>query len=79
MNAVICILRYLKSAPEKGILFTKNIDCQSMDAYTDVDWIGGVDDKRSTLGYFTFISGNLVTWKSKKTVCCCTFKCRGWV
>jgi len=23
-------------------------------------------DRRSTTGYFTFLSGNLVTWKSKK-------------
>ena len=32
MNAVMRILRYLKSAPRKGILFTKNVDCQSVDA-----------------------------------------------
>ncbi|RVX05607.1 Retrovirus-related Pol polyprotein from transposon RE2 [Vitis vinifera] len=25
-----------------------------------------MDDRRSTSGYFTFVSGNLVTWKSKK-------------
>ena len=66
MNAVICILRYLKSAPGKGILFTKNVNYQSVDAYTDADWAGAVDDRQSTLGYFTFIKGNLVTWRSKK-------------
>ncbi|WJZ80856.1 hypothetical protein VitviT2T_000733 [Vitis vinifera] len=27
---------------------------------------GAVDDRRSTSGYFTFVGGNLVTWKSKK-------------
>ena len=65
MNAVMHILRYLNSAPEKGI-FTKNVDCQSVDAYSDVDWAGAIDDRRSTLGYFTFVGGNLVTWRSKK-------------
>ena len=33
---------------------------------TDVDWAGAVDDRRFTSGYFTFVGGNLVTWKSKK-------------
>ncbi|WKA00225.1 hypothetical protein VitviT2T_018605 [Vitis vinifera] len=66
MNAVMRILRYLKNAPGKGILFTKNVDHQSIKVYTDVDWVGAVDNRRSTSGYFTFIGGNLVTWKSKK-------------
>ncbi|RVW96946.1 Retrovirus-related Pol polyprotein from transposon RE1 [Vitis vinifera] len=66
MNAVMRILRYLKNAPRKGILFAKNVDHQSIEVYTDADWAGAVDDKRSTSGYFTFVGGNLVTWKSKK-------------
>ncbi|RVW46696.1 Retrovirus-related Pol polyprotein from transposon RE1 [Vitis vinifera] len=66
MNAVMHILRYLKNAPGKGILFTKNVDHQSIEVYTDADWAGAVDDRRSTSGYFTFVRGNLVTWKSKK-------------
>ena len=65
MNAVMHILRYLKSAPRKEILFTKNVDCQSVDAYTDSDWAGAIDDRQSTSGYFTFVGGNLVTWRSK--------------
>ena len=64
MNAIMRILRYLKNAPGKGILFAKNVDHQSI--YTDADWAGAVDDRRSTSGYFTFVGGNLITWKSKK-------------
>ncbi|RVW88704.1 Retrovirus-related Pol polyprotein from transposon RE1 [Vitis vinifera] len=52
------------NAPGKGILFAENVDHQSIEAYTDVDWAGAVDDRRSTSGYFTFVGGNLVTWKS---------------
>ena len=37
MNAVMRILRYLKSAPGKDILFTKNVDCQIVDGYSDAD------------------------------------------
>ncbi|RVW73201.1 Retrovirus-related Pol polyprotein from transposon RE1 [Vitis vinifera] len=66
MNAVMRILRYLKNAPRKGILFAKNVDHQSIEVYTDADWAGAVDDRRSTSGYFTSVGGNLVTWKSKK-------------
>lgn len=48
MNVVMCILRYLKSTLEKGIFFTKNADCQSIDVYTDADWARAIDDKQST-------------------------------
>ncbi|WJZ85541.1 hypothetical protein VitviT2T_005068 [Vitis vinifera] len=64
MNAVMCILRYLKNAPGKRILLAKNVDHQSIEVYTDADWAGAVDDRRSTSGYFTFVGGNLVTWKT---------------
>jgi hypothetical protein len=30
------------------------------------DWAGCPSDRRSTIGYCTFLCGNLVTWKSKK-------------
>ena len=37
MNAVMCILRNLKISLGKGILFTKNVDLQSIEVYTDAD------------------------------------------
>ncbi|KAL6311274.1 hypothetical protein AAG906_017960 [Vitis piasezkii] len=37
----------------------------SIEVYTDADW-AVMNDRRSTSGYFTFVGGNLVTWKSKK-------------
>lgn len=40
MNAVMRILKYLKFAIRKGILFTKNIDHECVEAYTDADWVG---------------------------------------
>lgn len=80
MNVVMCILRYLKSTLEKGIFFTKNADCQSIDVYTDADWARAIDDKQSTSWHFTFVGGNLVTWRSaQETKCYCTLKCRSWI
>ncbi|XP_040372840.1 uncharacterized mitochondrial protein AtMg00810-like [Rosa chinensis] len=65
MEAVIRILRYLKSAPGKGLMFSKHSHLD-ISGYTDADWAGCVTDRKSTSGYFTFVGGNLVTWRSKK-------------
>ena len=65
MEAVYRILRYLKSVPRKGLLFSKN-GISNIEGYTNSDWAGDQTTKRSTFGYFTFVEGNLVTWKSKK-------------
>ncbi|BBG94842.1 HXXXD-type acyl-transferase family protein [Prunus dulcis] len=53
------------SAPGKGLTFSKNRDLEVV-GYTDADWAGSVTDRCSTSGYFTFVGGNLVTWRSKK-------------
>ena len=37
-----------------------------IEGFTDADWAGDVTDRRSSSGYFTFVGGNLVTWRSKK-------------
>ncbi|XP_020537378.1 secreted RxLR effector protein 161-like [Jatropha curcas] len=66
MKVVMRILRYLKSAYGKRILFTKKANYQEIIVYTNVDWVGAIDDRRSTSSYFTFMGGILVTWRSKK-------------
>ena len=38
----------------------------NVNGYTNADWAGNIMDRKSTSGYFTFVGGNLVTWKSKK-------------
>ncbi|CAL5358524.1 unnamed protein product [Camellia sinensis] len=65
LEAVMRILRYLKSSPGKGLYFSKHSHL-NVEAYTDADWAGLVTDRRSTSGYCTFVGGNLVTWRSKK-------------
>ena len=64
-EAVTRILKYLKSSPGKGLMFSKN-DHLEVEGYTDADWAGNISDRKSTSGYFTFVGGNLVTWRSKK-------------
>src|SRR5262249_17260499 len=47
MEAVYRILRYLKSAPGRGLLLSKHGHLQ-IRAFTDADWAGSLDDRRST-------------------------------
>jgi len=54
MDVVERILRYLKSTSGKGILFSNHGNLK-VEGYTNADWAGSKDDKRSTSGYFTFV------------------------
>ena len=65
MDALLRILGYLKSTLGKCLLFSKNNHLR-VEAYTDADWTSFITDRRSTLGYCTFMGRNLVTWRSKK-------------
>jgi len=60
MDVVERILRYLKFTPKKEISFTNHGNLK-VEGYTDVDWAGSKDDRRSISGYFTLVGGNLVT------------------
>ena len=65
LEAIYRIVRYLKGTLGKQLLFQKG-DEFKLEAYTNVDWTGSMTDKRSIVGYCTFLGGNLVTQRSKK-------------
>ncbi|XP_048436076.1 uncharacterized mitochondrial protein AtMg00810-like [Pyrus x bretschneideri] len=65
LNIIKWILHYLKGSIGRGILIQNN-QFTSISGYTDADWAGNAIDIRSTIGYCTFVGGNIVTWKSKK-------------
>lgn len=67
LEAVYRILRYLKSCLGKGLLFRKG-DTRTVEAYTDVDWVGSIIDRKSTSGYCTYVWGSLVTLSKKQSV-----------
>ncbi|RVW74011.1 putative mitochondrial protein [Vitis vinifera] len=64
-DAIIRILRYIKSTPGQGVLYENRCHTQVV-GYTDADWAGSPTDRRSTSGCCVFIGGNLISWKSKK-------------
>ncbi len=62
------LLRYLKGTPKHGILYTKN-GSNTCVGYTDADWAGDVNDRKSTSGYVFLVSGGAISWKSQKQRC----------
>ncbi|RVW96191.1 Retrovirus-related Pol polyprotein from transposon RE1 [Vitis vinifera] len=64
-DAIIRILRYIKSTPGQGVLYENRGHTQVV-GYTNADWAGSPTDRRSTFGYCVFIGDNLISWKSKK-------------
>jgi Reverse transcriptase (RNA-dependent DNA polymerase) len=64
LEAINRILRYLKNTPGKGI-WLKNNDSNEICGYFDADWTRSFD-RKSTIGFYTFVGGNIVTWRSKK-------------
>ncbi|GKU96667.1 hypothetical protein SLEP1_g9878 [Rubroshorea leprosula] len=59
------ILRYLKGTISFGILYAKN-DQFNLFGYSNSDWAGCVDDRRSTSGYAFFLGSDAISWSSKK-------------
>ena len=57
------VLRYLKGTMNYGLLYSGDSDVL---AYSDADWAGDVDDRKSTSGYMFQIAGGPVSWKSRK-------------
>jgi hypothetical protein len=64
-TAVKRILRYLVGSSFHGLFF-KPSSSINLHAYSDADWAGCPDDRRSTTGFCIFLGPNLVSWSAKK-------------
>jgi hypothetical protein len=58
------ILRYLRGTTDFGLL--RRSATTDVAVYTDVDWAGCLDTRRSTFGFAVFPGGSLVSWSSKR-------------
>ncbi|KAJ0435796.1 putative RNA-directed DNA polymerase [Helianthus annuus] len=59
------ILRYIKGTLTQGLLITPSSSTK-LTAYSDADWGGCPDSRRSTSGYCVFMGDNLISWSSKR-------------
>ncbi|GJX00615.1 gag/pol polyprotein [Tanacetum coccineum] len=86
-SAVKLILQYLHGTVEHGMLIRRSSGSTLQDftnvlwkcnpntyleAFSDADWVGDSDDRRSTRGFAIYLGSNLISWTTRKqrTVLC---------
>jgi hypothetical protein len=64
-KAGIRVLRYIARTKSFGILYASS-DNYKLIGYTDSDWGGSMDDRKSTSGYIFHLGSGAISWASKK-------------
>jgi hypothetical protein len=62
MKHTLC---YLRGTLDYGLLLRRSASSE-LTVYTDADWAGCPDTRRSTSGYTVFLDTNLISWSSKR-------------
>jgi len=68
------ILRYLKGSVGQGLFIDAKNDFH-LKAYSDSDWVGCIDFRKSITGYLIYLGNTLIAWKSKKKTIICRSSC----
>jgi hypothetical protein len=64
-GAVKRILRFLKGTAGHGLKIQRSTN-DTLNAFSDADWAGSPEDRRSTSGFAVMMGQNLVSWSSRK-------------
>ena len=62
------VIRYLLLSPDSSITYTipeEKSDKYDLEVYSDADFAGEADTRKSTSGRLMFLFGNLILWKAK--------------
>lgn len=59
------VLRYIKGTSKFGVQF-KSVKEPELHGYSDSDWGGSIEDKRSTSGYVFTLGSAIFCWQSSK-------------
>ena len=65
LTVVKQIIRYINGTPDYGLWYSKDSNA-CLAGYSNADWAGSVDDKKSTSGGCFYLGNNLISWMSKK-------------
>jgi histone deacetylase 1/2 len=63
--AVKRIIRYLQATATYGLHITRD-SLLTLHGFTDADWAGSIDDRKSTGGYLVYLGSTPISWKSGK-------------
>ena len=59
------VLRYIKGTNDYGIWY-KLVEDFKLIGFTNSDWVGCLEDKKSTFGYALSLGSGLYSWSTKK-------------
>ena len=65
MTALKRIIKYVKTTAEFGVWYSNDTN-DVLAGYSDADWAGNADDRKSTSRGCFYVGNNLVSWMSKK-------------
>ena len=65
LNVVKRIIKYVGGTCDYGFFYSKEPNL-SFAGFSDSDWAGNADDRKSTIDWCFYVGANLVAWMSKK-------------
>ncbi|XP_073276496.1 secreted RxLR effector protein 161-like [Primulina huaijiensis] len=68
LKAVKRILRYIAGTIDLGLSYTHETN-SNLVVFSDADWAGDLDDRKSTFGGCFYLENNLISWHSRKQNC----------